>query len=226
MYIDIYYIILVIPAVIFAFYAQAMVSSSFSKYSKMTNIRSISAKDAARFILDRHGLSDIPIERVSGNLTDHYDPKGRVIRLSDSVYSSTSVASIGVAAHECGHAIQHAISYSPLKIRNAIYPIVSISSNASVPLIMLGFIFGSAGLIKTGIVLFSAVVLFQLITLPVEFDASRRAVEILDENAVLAPDEIKPVKKVLTAAAMTYVASALVSVANLLRFILIARRRD
>ena len=226
MYLDSYYIVLVIPAILISMYAQFKVSSTFSRYSKVDNLRGFTARDVARYILDRHGLSDIPIERVGGNLTDHYDPKGRVIRLSDSVYSSRSIASIGVAAHECGHAIQHAVSYIPLNLRNAIYPVVNISSTAAVPLIILGFILDSIGLIKIGIILFSAVVVFQLITLPVEFNASHRAVEILDDNAFLSSDEIKPVKKVLSAAAMTYVASVLVSLAQLLRYILIARNRD
>ena len=226
MYLDIYYIIFVVPAIILSLYAQMKVNSTFSKYSKVMSDRGLTARDVARLILDRHGLTNIPIEHVSGNLSDHYDPKSKAVRLSDSVYNSMSIASIGVAAHECGHAIQHATSYSPLKIRNSIYPVVNISSNAAVPLIILGFILGTPTLVKVGIVLFAAVVLFQLITLPVEFNASNRAIEILDENAVLSVGELKSARKVLNAAAMTYVAALIVSLMSLLRLILRTRRRD
>lgn len=226
MYIDSYYIMLVLPAIILSVYAQTKVNSTFAKYSKVASLKGITAHDVARLILDRHGLNSIKIEHVSGNLSDHYDPKSKIVRLSDSVYNSTSIASIGVAAHECGHAIQHAVTYSPLKIRNSIYPLVSISSNAATPLIILGIIFSASFLVKLGIVMFAAVVLFQLITLPVEFNASNRALEILDENGILAAGELKSTKKVLGAAALTYVAAATVAVANLLRLILISRRRD
>lgn len=226
MYLDIYYIILVIPALFLSMYAQAKVNSTFNKYAQVLSRRGLTASDVARMILQRNGLGDIPVEHISGKLSDHYDPKAKVVRLSDSVYNSTSIASIGVAAHECGHAIQHATSYSPLSIRNSIYPIVSISSNLSMPLIILGFIFGAANLVEFGIILFAAVVLFQIITLPVEFNASRRALTILDENGILDGEELISTKKVLSAAALTYVAAAVVAVANLLRLILVFRDRD
>ena len=226
MYLDIYYIILVIPALFLSMYAQAKVNSTFNKYAQVLSRRGLTASDVARMILQRNGLGDIPVEHISGKLSDHYDPKAKVVRLSDSVYNSTSIASIGVAAHECGHAIQHATSYSPLSIRNSIYPIVSISSNLSMPLIILGFIFGAANLVELGIILFAAVVLFQIITLPVEFNASRRALTILDENGILDGEELISTKKVLSAAALTYVAAAVVAVANLLRLILVFRDRD
>jgi Zn-dependent membrane protease YugP len=226
MYLDIYYIILVMPAVFLSMYAQFKVNSTFNKYSQVLSRRGLSASDVAKMILQRNGLDYISVEHVSGKLSDHYDPKAKVVRLSDSVYNSTSIASIGVAAHECGHAIQHATSYSPLSIRNSIYPVVNISSNLSMPLILLGFIFGAANLVEFGIILFAAVVLFQIITLPVEFNASRRALAILDENGILMGDELKSTKKVLSAAALTYVAAAIVAVANLLRLILVFRDRD
>ncbi len=226
MYLDIYYIILVLPAILLSVYAQHKVNSTFNKYANVLSQRGLTACDVAKMILQRNGLDHIPVEHVNGKLSDHYDPKAKVIRLSDSVYNSTSIASIGVAAHECGHAIQHATSYSPLSIRNSIYPVVNISSNLSMPLIILGFILGIANLVEIGIILFAAVVLFQIITLPVEFNASRRALAILDENGILASDELKSTKKVLSAAALTYVAAAIVAVANLLRLILIFRDRD
>ena len=226
MYLDIYYIILVMPAVFLSMYAQFKVNSTFNKYAQVLSRRRLSASNVAKMILQRNGLDYISVEHVSGKLSDHYDPKAKVVRLSDSVYNSTSIASIGVAAHECGHAIQHATSYSPLSIRNSIYPVVNISSNLSMPLILLGFIFGAANLVEFGIILFAAVVLFQIITLPVEFNASRRALAILDENGILMGDELKSTKKVLSAAALTYVAAAIVAVANLLRLILVFRDRD
>ncbi|MBE7054059.1 MAG: zinc metallopeptidase [Ruminococcaceae bacterium] len=226
MYIDSYYIILVLPAVLLSMYAQFKVNSTFNKFSKVMSTRGVTARDVARMILDRHGLNYIPVEHISGNLSDHYDPKSKVVRLSDSVYNSSSIASIGVAAHECGHAIQHATSYSPLNIRNMIFPVVNISSTLSMPLIILGFIMSYAPLVEIGIILFSAVVLFQIITLPVEFNASRRALAILDENGILVSNELKSTKKVLSAAALTYVAAAIVAIANLLRLILVYRDRD
>ena len=226
MFIDSYYIILVLPAIILSMYAQFKVNSTFNKFSKIMSTKGVTARDVARIILDKYGLNSIPVEHISGNLSDHYDPKAKVVRLSDSVYNSSSIASIGVAAHECGHAIQHATLYSPLNIRNIIFPIVNISSTLSMPLIILGFVTSFAPLVKIGIILFSAVVLFQIITLPVEFNASQRAIKILNENRILGGSELKSTKKVLSAAALTYVAAAIVSVANLLRLILIYRDRD
>lgn len=225
-YLDSYYFLLIVPAMLIALFAQWNVTSSFKKYSKYYNARNITASEVARRILDANGLGNIRIERVSGSLSDHYDPKSKVVRLSDTVYNSTSVASIGVAAHEVGHAIQHATHFLPLSARNAIFPVVSIASQAAIPLIILGFILNFINLSYLGIILFSAVVLFQLITLPVEFNASHRALKILDEKDILSKEELKPARKVLSAAALTYVASALVAIAQLLRFVLQARRRD
>ncbi len=227
--IDIYYLVLVVPAIIISLYAQTKVSTTFSKYSKMQNIRGMTGSDVARRILDMNGLSNVIIEHVKGNLSDHYDPKSKILRLSDSVFSSKSVAALGVAAHECGHAIQHAKGYTPLRIRHAVFPVVQLSSSASVPLIIMGIIFNTPYLIDIGIVLFAAVVFFQLVTLPVEFNASARALSILEETGFLSnnngTDEIKSAKKVLSAAALTYVASALVAAMQLLRFIIIANNR-
>lgn len=219
------YIFLVLPALIISMYAQFKVTGTFSKYKNVRNARGLTASQVCRTILDRHGLHDVRIERVAGNLTDHYDPKARVVRLSDATHDSTSVASIGVAAHETGHAIQHSTSYAPLVLRNNIYPVVNISSNLAIPLAILGFVLGFESLVNFGIILFMAVVAFQLITLPVEFNASSRATRILVENGILDDDEIRPVKKVLGAAALTYVASAIVAIANLLRLIILANNR-
>ncbi|MCI5969703.1 MAG: zinc metallopeptidase [Oscillospiraceae bacterium] len=223
---DIYYLVFILPAVIITLWAQIKVKTTFNKYAKIYSQNGITAYDAVRKILDANGLTNVVIEHISGSLTDHYDPKERVIRLSDSVYSSMSVASIGVAAHEAGHAIQHAKSYAPLALRNTVYPVVNISSQAAIPLIFIGFLINSLNLVYLGIILFSAVVLFQLITLPVEFNASGRALKILKDYNILSANELGGAKRVLSAAAMTYVASALVAAAQLLRFVLMARRRD
>lgn len=219
--------ILVIPALIFALVAQCMVKSTFSKYSQVRNRRGITAAEVARKILDENGLYDVRIERVSGELTDHYDPRTNVVRLSDSVYNSTSVAAVGVAAHETGHAIQHSVGYTPIKIRNAILPVAQIGSQAAMPLVLIGLIFSrSLGfLIDIGIIVYVAVVLFQLVTLPVEFNASGRALRILEESYILENDENKMAKKVLTAAAMTYVAALFSALTTLLRLILISNNR-
>ncbi len=224
---DSYYLILVLPAIIIAAIAQMRVSSTFAKYNKIANIHGLTGAQVARRILDANGLQSVVIEHVRGNLSDHYDPKTRILRLSDSVFSSTSAASLGVAAHECGHAIQHSEAYAPLKIRNLVFPAVNFSSMAAVPLILIGFLLSNSVFIYAGIILFSAVVAFQLITLPVEFNASKRAMAILKGNNILEASELSGARKVLTAAALTYVASALVSIAQLLRFVLIAsNRRD
>ena len=223
--IDYYYIVLIIPAIIISFIAQAKVSSTFSKYSKVSGMRGMMASEVARKILDMNGLTNVAIEHVKGNLTDHYDPKSKTLRLSDSVFSSKSVAALGVAAHECGHAIQHAYGYVPLKLRNSVFPVVSFSSSAAVPIIILGFLINTPFLINLGITLFSAVVLFQIITLPVEFNASSRALNILEKSYFLEETEIKSAKKVLSVAALTYVASALLSVMQLLRLLILSRNR-
>ncbi len=218
--------IVVIPAIIFALIAQIMVKSTFSKYSKESNQHGYTAKEVARKILDDNGLYNVSIEYIGGELTDHYDPTSNVVRLSDSVYNSTSVAAIGVAAHEVGHAIQHAKGYTPIKIRQAIIPITQIGSRLAVPLVLVGLIFGAFRfLVPVGIFLYAGVVLFQAVTLPVEFNASGRALRTLDENVILYKDEVRMAKKVLTAAAMTYVAAMFSSLMSLLRLILIANRR-
>jgi len=223
-YSDIYYLILVVPALIIAMIAQAKVQSTYKKYSKIASQRGYTAADITRRILDDNGLYDIRVEGVSGNLTDHYDPKAGVIRLSETVRNSTSVAAIGVAAHEAGHAVQRKESYAPIRVRNAILPVVQFASYAAIPLALIGYIFGSV-LMSVGIVLFASTVLFQLVTLPVEFDASRRALETLNTSGYLYGDELKGAKKVLSAAAMTYVASALVALMNLLRLVLLFNNR-
>lgn len=224
LYFDSTYLV-VIPAIIFALIAQLMVKSSFNKYSKVKNEYGYTARDVARRILDDNGLHNVSIEHISGNLTDHFDPSSNVIRLSDTVYSSTSVAAIGVAAHEVGHAIQHAQGYSPIKIRQAIIPVTRIGSNLAVPLVIVGMIFSALEwLIPVGIFLYTGVVFFQAVTLPVEFNASSRALKTLESNNILQPGEIKMSRKVLTAAAMTYVAAMFSSLMSLLRLILIANR--
>ena len=217
--------LLVLPAVIFALVAQIMVKSTFSKYSSENNQHGYTAKEVARKILDENGLYSVSIEYVRGNLTDHYDPSANVIRLSDSVYNSTSVAAIGVAAHEVGHAIQHAQGYTPIKVRQAIIPITQIGSSLALPLVFIGMLIGALQwLIPVGIFLYTGVVLFQAVTLPVEFNASRRALKTLDENVILYKGEVKMAKKVLTAAAMTYVAAMFSSLMSLLRLILLSSR--
>ena len=224
-FMDSYYLILVMPALLLSLYAQFKVKSTFSRYEKVHNSKRMSGADIARFILDANGLDDIIIERSRGHLTDHYDPRTRTVRLSEPVYSSTSMAAIGVAAHETGHAIQHKDRYAPLGLRSSLVPLAGIGSSAGPYLAILGLFFRSDFLLSAGLVLFSAAVVFYLVTLPVEFNASRRAVAILEGSGMFGREEIGPVKKVLSAAAMTYVASALVAVASLLRLILLANRR-
>jgi len=220
------YFILVLPAFLFALYAQFKVKGTFNKYRRTTNRNGVTGAEAARMILDRNGLYDVRIERVHGELTDHYDPRKRVLRLSDAVYSSTSVAAVGVAAHESGHAIQHKVGYGPLVLRSCLVPVAGIGSTIGPYMAIFGLLFGIRELIDIGIILFTAAVAFYLVTLPVEFNASSRAVKTLETAGILAVDEIVPAKKVLRAAAMTYVASAAVAIANLLRLVLLTRRRD
>lgn len=232
-YIDWTYIVLVIPAMILALYAQNKVNSTFKKYSRVASRSGMTGAQAARRLMELNGIYDVSIERVSGNLTDHYDPSKKVLRLSDSVYSDTSVAAIGVAAHETGHAIQHARGYVPLTLRTVMVPLANLGSTLSMPLIFLGILFSFSSvmgntMINLGILLFGLSVVFTIITLPVEFNASRRAVACLGDSGILYDDEIGRVKKVLSAAAMTYVASTAVALANFLRLIIIfgGRRRD
>ncbi len=223
---DYYYIVLVVPAILISLFAQFKVQSTYKKYAQMMSARNCTAAEITRQILDRNGLSNVSIEGVRGSLTDHYDPRTNIIRLSDSVRGDVSVASIGVAAHEAGHAIQYATDYFPIRLRNAVLPVANIGSTLSIPMIFLGFLLSMQPLVTFGILLFSCVLLFQLVTLPVEFDASRRAIKTLDEGGILSCDELVGAKKVLGAAAMTYVAAALTTAAQLLRLVLISRRRD
>ena len=225
---DYYYLILVVPAMLLAFWAQHKVNSTYDRFSRVCSYRGITAADVARSILRDNGLSDIPVERVAGRLTDHYDPRARVVRLSDAVYNSSSIAAIGVAAHEVGHACQHAAHYVPLTLRSAIIPITNLGSSLSVPLILIGLLLGNDTLAVFGVLLFSLVAVFQLITLPVEFNASSRALRTLEARDILAGEELAGARKVLSAAAMTYVAALAVSLAQLLRLALIVggRRRS
>ncbi len=224
--IDSTYLILVLPAIILSLWAQTKVNSTFTKYSKVLSRRGLTGKEVAEKILKANGIYDVTVEHINGNLSDHFDPRSKVIRLSDSVYDKTSVAALGVAAHETGHAIQHSTGYLPIKLRNSILPVAQIGSTAAVPLVILGLLFSST-LVDFGIILFCAVVAFQIVTLPVEFNASNRAIKTLDNMAILDQEELSGSKKVLSAAAMTYVASAAVALANLLRLLSISgRRRD
>lgn len=225
-YFDTGYLIFVLPAIIIAMIAQSKVTSTFNKYSKVINTRGITGAEVAQKILNLYGINDVTVERVAGNLSDHFDPRAKVIRLSDSVYTSTSVAALGVAAHETGHAIQHNRGYMPIKLRNTILPVANIGSGLAFPLVILGIAFSYPTLVNFGIILFSAVVLFQIITLPVEFNASRRAIAVMEEQYILSDSELVGAKRVLSAAAMTYVAATIVALGNLLRLIGLARRND
>lgn len=233
-FIDWTYIVLVIPFMILSMIASMRVNSSFNKYSKVYSRRNITAAEAARKVLEDNGVFGVTIERVGGHLTDHFDPKSNTIRLSENVYDSTSVASIGVACHEAGHAVQHAVGYIPVKIRTAIVPITNIGSRLSIPLIFIGIALSYLGSVYSmiayiGVALFSLCVIFQLVTLPTEFNASRRAINALSIYGILDQDEIVGAKKVLSAAAMTYVAALAVSVMQLFRLFLLVsntRRRN
>ena len=223
------YILVVIGAVI-SMIASANVKRSFQKNSRVYNQRGLRAEQVAEMILRSAGITDVSIRRVSGDLTDHYDPKARVLRLSDSVYGSNSVAAIGVAAHECGHAIQDQEDYVPLRFRSAFVPVANLGTQVAFPILLLGVFLGSSHfLIQVGLLCFFFGVLFQLITLPVEFNASGRAVRILRETGMMSDDELSKTKKVLSAAAMTYVAAAAASILSMLRLIILFggnRRRD
>lgn len=225
MFWDATYILVIIGAIISAV-ASWNVNKTYKKFSKFSNGKGLPAEDVAALLLHKAGIFDVRIERVRGSLTDHYSPNEKVLRLSDSVYGSTSVAAIGVAAHECGHAIQHNEGYFPLKLRSASVPIANIGSKLSWPVILLGLIMGWAGLAQIGVLLFTFVVFFQLITLPVEFNASSRALRVLEERNLLIGGELKGATKVLRAAALTYVASLFSSILQLLRLILLTKRND
>lgn len=219
---------LVIIGLVITLIASANVNGTFRKYDKVLSRRGITAAQAARRILDANGLQDIRIERVSGNLTDHFSPKERIIRLSDATYDSTSIAALGVAAHECGHAVQHQVGYAPIKLRNGMVPFVNICSRLAIPIILIG-LFISAELAMFGVILYCAVFAFQVVTLPTETNASSRAISTLYNMGILDEDELKGTKKVLNAAAMTYFASAAATALQVLRLFLLVsgnRRRD
>ena len=223
---DIYYLVLILPAMLLGLWAQARVNSTFNRYSHVRCRQGYTGSQIARRILDANGLTDVRIEGIRGNLTDHYDPTARVVRLSDSVYDSPSIAAIGVAAHEVGHAIQHANSDAPLTIRNAIIPVTNIGSKLSIPLILLGVVMSFQPLVTVGIVAFSLMAVFQLITLPVEFNASSRALATLNGEHYLDEEEVYGARKVLSAAALTYVAALVMSLAQLMRLVALFGNRD
>lgn len=230
MYIDWTYIVLILPAVLLSMWASANVNSVYKKYSTVFSSRGLTAADAARRVLNANGLQHVRVERVSGELTDHYDPTDNVIRLSDPVSGSSSTAAIGVACHEVGHAIQYAEGYAPVRLRAAIVPITNFGSRLSVPLIMIGLLLGSLSqlfiyLAYIGVALYAFSAVFQLVTLPTEFDASRRALVSIQELSLLSDEELTGAKKVLRAAALTYVAALAVTVMQLLRFLLLVNRR-
>lgn len=217
------YLIFMLPALLLGLWAQAKVKSTFNKYNKIGNSRGMTGAQAARMILDRNRLTYVRIEQVSGELTDHYDPRDNVIRLSAPVYNSTSIGAIGVACHEAGHAVQHAEEYAPIKLRNAIIPVCNLGSSVGPIMILIGCLFGGSTLGRSiiffGILLFSLVALFQLVTLPVEFDASNRALAVIRDSGHFAEDDYKGAKKVLTAAAMTYVAALVTSIMQILYYV-------
>ena len=228
------YEVLVLPCVIFAMWASSSVNSTFNKYSKQYSSRGITGAQAAERVLRANGVTGVRIERVAGNLTDHYDPKTNVIRLSDNVYASTSTAAIGVACHEAGHAVQYAQNYGPIKLRAAIIPVTNIGSKLAMPLILIGLLLSFLGMVSfvfvyLGIACFGLSLVFQLVTLPVEYNASRRAMQTIESSEILTAEEQKGAKKTLSAAALTYVAATAVSLAQLLRLLLIFggnRRRN
>lgn len=222
--IDSLYILLVLPAILISLWAQIKVKSTFSKFSKSS--APLSGAQAAQKVLEANGVYGVKIEPAKGNLTDHYDPRTNTIRLSETVYSVQSIAAVGVAAHEAGHAVQYAKGYGPIKIRAAILPVCNIGSQLALPLVLIGFLFGFGFLVDLGIIFFSLALIFQLITLPVEFNASRRALTTIKNNQILYNEnDCRGAKKVLSAAALTYVAAVLVSLAQLLRLIAISNRR-
>lgn len=229
MYFDPTYV-LVIIGVIICLAASAKMRSTFNKYSRVRSRSGMTGREAAEYVLRSAGIYDVRVEHVSGNLTDHYDPRTKTLRLSDATYNSQSVAAIGVAAHECGHAVQHATGYAPLRFRGALVPIANLGSTIAWPLIIIGLLFtgqSSMMFLNLGIIAFSLAVLFQIVTLPVEFDASNRAVRVLGSTGLLYEDELRDTRKVLSAAALTYVAGAAASILQLLRIVLLANsRRD
>lgn len=218
--------ILLLPALILAFWAQNKVQSAFRRYLRVPSRSGLTGAQVARMLLDQHGLRDVPVEMTHGHLTDHYDPRQRVMRLSPEVYNSTSVAALGVAAHETGHAIQHAHNYLPLGLRNAIYPVAHIGSQMAFPLFFIGLIFASGFLMDLGIWLFVAALAFHIITLPVEFNASSRALNMLGNSGILTASEVPKAKSVLNAAALTYVAATAMAASQLIRLLVLRGARD
>ena len=225
-----YTIILLIPALLFGLYAQFKVSSTYKKYSQLKYARGFTAAEVARKILDDNGLYDVAIVKIAGNLTDNFNPKTKTVSLSETVYNSQSVAAIGVAAHECGHAVQHAEGYTPIKIRSALVPVTNFGSTFGFIILAIGLLFGNYSIAMIGVLLYSLMAVFQAVTLPVEFNASNRALKTLASHYILEDDELKMSKKVLSAAAMTYVAALVSTLATILRLLLIVgsgtRRRD
>ena len=224
----IYYLtgFIMIPVIIFAFICQYKVNSNFKKYGKIRNARNLTGAQAAYELLQMNGITDVRIKRISGNLTDHYNPKTKEICLSEGVFNSNSIAAVGIACHEAGHACQHAQGYFPLKIRNFIIPVTRFGSNLGIPLALIGIIFNWQPIIYVGIILYAAVAVFQLITLPVEFNASKRALQTIRANGFLVGAEYAGARKVLTSAALTYVAALASSLATLLRLLIVAGRRN
>lgn len=220
LYFDQYYLLLVVPAMIIALIAQINVKSTYSKMSKIRNIRGITGAEAAQTVLSYYGITDVTIQRCPGTLSDNYNPRNKTLNLSQGVYDSASIAAVGIACHEVGHAIQHATGYAPIKIRNFLVPICNIGSSLGLPLAIIGYVMGFEPLISIGLILYSLIAVFQFITLPVEFNASSRALTAIVERGLLYDDETGKARKVLSAAAMTYVASLIVSLANLLRLVL------
>lgn len=224
-----YTYLIILPAFLFGLYAQMKVSSTFSKYQSVQSSRGVTGAQAARRILDDNGLYDVAVVKICGNLTDNFNPKTRTVSLSDSVYGSASVAAIGVAAHECGHAVQHATGYTPIKIRSALVPVTNFGSSAGFVILLVGMLFGSYPIAMLGVLLYSLMAVFQAVTLPVEFNASKRALATLEASGMLVGEELKMSRSVLSAAAMTYVAALVSSLATILRLLLIvgsSRRSD
>ena len=225
-YYDYTYWMMLLPVLLITVYAQAKVNSSFKRYSRVTNRRYLTGAQAAEAVLRRHGVYGVRIERVAGNLTDHYDPRTNVIRLSQGVYDAPTIAAVGVAAHEAGHAVQYAVGYGPIRLRSALIPVTQVGSQFGIILLILGIVMSFEPLFLAGIVLFGATTVFQLVTLPVEYNASHRAIETIESAHLLDDDELVGAKKVLSAAALTYVAALLTSVVQLLRFILLFAGRS
>ena len=219
--------ILILVGLLLGLWASGSLNKTFGKYSKVASYRGMTGAEVAEQILRMEGLYDVRVERISGNLTDHYSPKEKVVRLSDVIYGSTSIAALGVAAHECGHAVQHKEGYVPLKFRSVLLPVANFGQKVSWPLILIGILFGAADfLVELGIIFFAVAVLFQVVTLPVEFNASKRALSILERNHILYGEEVTGTRKVLNAAALTYVAGAVVAIVELLRLIMIFNSRN